>query len=801
MDASDCGSDGSDGLTAESPIEIDGQVANPIHPDGTKKGDRGETGPGVTLSKGLTGSHPSLAAVVKDGVTSGPGGANPAPPEGKRSLKTPTAEAEKKGDGATSGPTKANPEPDQRKGGPNPKGLTEKPLRAEPAKAKKKGEGGPISLPSTSTSKNNEWPLLIPKNNEGPSMTKSWAVTAATKDPATPTAAAWRPTNERQNPEKHRKAREETFKDLINGNELLPRLDFCQKISPRVLSLVSTNSSTKRLIGLKREELIDVLIASNFPAKYVYQRSFATWDVLLPTEEEAVRRAVRDLTFQNVRLQPEYLGCRRTKVKVFGIPPTLEPDHVAAYLSEFGDVEAMSPLYGKSGIQVSDYAFTLNLRREMFDAIPDTIQFMKHRLTVVVEGRKPHCRACGKQGHLARNCPERSQSANAAARVPVTRPAGTINKGKAATKSPATKTPTEPATGTGEGWSVVAKKGKQNPYSDTTAASDSPVITHTTEEQERMEEGDVRESSSSQKRRNESVERDDSMKKTKIEESQPIPPQQETAESGTHTPKKKKEKSKTPKTQSQPDDTSTPATPTPTPTTSTPTTPKKSKAPATPKKAESEIPLPSDIFNLASPSPSPSPSPSKSTESPEYQRRTSRGRRLSALSRRRKNKDLLFLEGEKCCEIWHASPSNELTQPQRTALRPLEDLEEIEGKRVDDPRNFRSAPMVTTFIREAEGRYMTGAWAMVKAAELAFPNIRMADREHSSLKHLRSFCSGRAPVYVHPSLYRALKVLYPLHVGGITRTNRVTVGLGRGSMGQFVGELTATDFRSVADTE
>jgi len=152
------------------------------------------------------------------------------------------------------------------------------------------------------------------------------------------------------------------------------------------------------------------------------------------------------------------------------------------------------------------------------------------------------------------------------------------------------------------------------------------------------------------------------------------------------------------------------------------------------------------------------------------------------------------------CEVWHASPKKELSHTQRTALRPLEELELVDKKRVDRPQNVKGAPMVTTFIRDAGGR-ATGVWSMVRAAELAFPDMRMADREHPSLEKLRRYCKGRVPLYVHPSLYRALKILYPLHVGGITRSNRVSQELGTGSLGHSVGELTSTDFRSVVDTE
>ena len=135
--------------------------------------------------------------------------------------------------------------------------------------------------------------------------------------------------------------------------------------------------------------------------------------------------------------------------------------------------------------------------------------------------------------------------------------------------------------------------------------------------------------------------------------------------------------------------------------------------PSSPTKNEEKV-----LFTLTSP-----PSSSKT------HRLTPRGRRLSALSRRRQKKDLLFLEGENICEIWHAPPNPDLTHVQKTALRPLEELETVDGKRVDRPTNFRGAPLVTTFIRNAVG-CASGVWSMIRAAEVAFPDMRMVDREH-----------------------------------------------------------------------
>ena len=53
-----------------------------------------------------------------------------------------------------------------------------------------------------------------------------------------------------------------------------------------------------------------------------------------------------------------------------------------------------------------------------------------------------------------------------------------------------------------------------------------------------------------------------------------------------------------------------------------------------------------------------------------------------------------------------------------------------------------------------------------------------------------SFCSDRVPIYVHPCFYSALKLKYPLDVGGISWDGRVTIELGTGSLRQADGILT-----------
>ena len=94
-----------------------------------------------------------------------------------------------------------------------------------------------------------------------------------------------------------------------------------------------------------------------------------------------------------------------------------------------------------------------------------------------------------------------------------------------------------------------------------------------------------------------------------------------------------------------------------------------------------------------------------------------------------------------------------------------------------------------------------GVWKFLSTVCQTDTGIKLAELEHSSLKKCIPFCSGRVPILVHPSLYRSLKLRFPIDVGGITRDNRVTTELGTGSLRQAVGILTPKDFRPVVDTD
>ena len=73
--------------------------------------------------------------------------------------------------------------------------------------------------------------------------------------------------------------------------------------------------------------------------------------------------------------------------------------------------------------------------------------------------------------------------------------------------------------------------------------------------------------------------------------------------------------------------------------------------------------------------------------------------------------------------------------------------------------------------------------------------------EHDSLNDISSKCTGRVPIYVHPTFYRSLKLRFPFDVSGISRNGRVTPELCTGSLRQAFGILTSKDFQPVVANE
>ena len=222
--------------------------------------------------------------------------------------------------------------------------------------------------------------------------------------PAQKSPTAWK--GQQRGPDDYEKDRVGRYAKYFKVNEILPIPEIVERIAPRVLSLVVSDLKTKRLVGLSKDTFEELLRNAGIPCQYFCRKSFATWDDLLPTEEQAAKTAAKDIITKHFRLQPEYKGTRRLCVTVCNVPAIITGEVLAAYLSAYGQVEEFNLLRSPAGTAYGHYAFRLCLTRDGFKAIPETLISGVRQMMVVVEGRRPRCWGCKKIGQIAKFCPQ-----------------------------------------------------------------------------------------------------------------------------------------------------------------------------------------------------------------------------------------------------------------------------------------------------------------------------------------------------------------------------------------------------------
>ena len=300
------------------------------------------------------------------------------------------------------------------------------------------------------------WPSLpIPGDTQETEFSLDSPIQPAQKSPT-----AWK--GQQRGPEEYEKDRVGRFAKYFKGNEILPIPEIAEKITPRVLSLVVSDRKTKRLAGLTKEVFEELLRKTGIPCQYFCRKSFATWDVLLPTERQAAKTAETDIITKHFRLQPDYKGTRRLRVTICNVPAIITGEVLAAYLSAYSHVEEFNLLRSPARTAYGDYAFRLCLTRDGFKAIPETLICGDRQMMVMVEGRRPRCWGFKQVGRIVKFCPQRPENKDKASMTttPTTKDAAatTITK-EAEAKGPGQVQPKNNQ----EGWTEVTKKRRGSP--------------------------------------------------------------------------------------------------------------------------------------------------------------------------------------------------------------------------------------------------------------------------------------------------------------------------------------------------
>ena len=128
-----------------------------------------------------------------------------------------------------------------------------------------------------------ERPSLLGTSSE--SSTPASTIPPARKMLSTP--VSWLTQVNKKTLQDYKKDRAEKYAQYFQGNQILPIPELVEAVQPKTLSLIIIDIKTRRLAGLKKEKFEELLKAAGIPARYFCKHSFATWDILLPSQELA----------------------------------------------------------------------------------------------------------------------------------------------------------------------------------------------------------------------------------------------------------------------------------------------------------------------------------------------------------------------------------------------------------------------------------------------------------------------------------------------------------------------------------
>ena len=169
----------------------------------------------------------------------------------------------------------------------------------------------------------------------------------------------------------------------------------------RTVSVFLVDKRSRKIVKPAKDLVLRQISSLGVKAQAIIAgASYAFWDILLPTTEEAVALTKKSLENKDYFFRTEYMGRRRTTVSIYEVPSFLRDANLAAYMLQFGDIVSAT----HDGMR-GEWRFDIMLDMKTFYSVPNWLEVEGRRLPVIVSGRKPACWHCGEIGHLSAVCP------------------------------------------------------------------------------------------------------------------------------------------------------------------------------------------------------------------------------------------------------------------------------------------------------------------------------------------------------------------------------------------------------------
>lgn len=153
----------------------------------------------------------------------------------------------------------------------------------------------------------------------------------------------------------------EQFENFEVANDLLLVPLLLEAVTTKTITMLIMDIKTCKLICVNREIMEESLKSFNIEAKVLAQHSNVMWDVLLQIEDAAILLAGSILTMKIVRLQTDYMGQRKTKVTLHGVPVFISENHLGFFFSKFEEVAEVMAVKSKTDIATGDVKIILTV--------------------------------------------------------------------------------------------------------------------------------------------------------------------------------------------------------------------------------------------------------------------------------------------------------------------------------------------------------------------------------------------------------------------------------------------------------
>ena len=188
----------------------------------------------------------------------------------------------------------------------------------------------------------------------------------------------------------------------VQGHGLMFNLEEVrQDQKKRTVSVFVVDKRSRKIVKPAKDMVLRQISSLGVKAQAIIAGgSYAFWDILLPTIEDAVALTKKSLENKEFFFRTEYMGRRRTTVSIYEVPSFLRDANLAAYMLQFGDIVSAT----HDGMR-GEWRFDIMLDMKTFYSVPNWLEVEGRRLPVIVSGRKPACWHCGEIGHLSAVCP------------------------------------------------------------------------------------------------------------------------------------------------------------------------------------------------------------------------------------------------------------------------------------------------------------------------------------------------------------------------------------------------------------